>query len=117
MNEILSDLDGWQTLCEWLDAKPRKCAYQDDIRLRFGPNIARLIYKGGNTLGRTAHLRRVEVNLVFYYPGWGLRLRKGWRERLTLLRKRSAGALSDPHGIEIGEAESIVDPHGIEVDG
>jgi hypothetical protein len=74
----------WRAFCEWLDERKYKCAYVSNIPR---PEWRRLVYIGGNPAARRAAELRREARLVFYYRGWGWRLRKNWRERLIELEK------------------------------
>jgi len=74
-------LDQWRKFCEWLDQRRRKCAHWSDVPTQWKP----FVYVGGNLTGERAREERHEVDLIFYYSGWGWRLRKNWRERLSEL--------------------------------
>ncbi|HWT00225.1 MAG TPA: hypothetical protein VN256_08255 [Pyrinomonadaceae bacterium] len=81
-------LKEWRAFCEWLGQRPRKCAHRSDVPSRWKP----LVYVGGNPTGERAREERHEVDLIFYYSGWGWRLRKRWRERLAELEKETNDA-------------------------
>lgn len=77
------ELAVWRDLCEWLDAQKYKAAYRTEMPERYRP----LVYRGGNETGRRAREAREHLRLIFYYEGWGWRLRKGWRARLEELER------------------------------
>lgn len=74
------DLNLWREFCEWLDARPYKCAVQSQIPEKF-----HFTYSGGGVRGVQNHRERIATGLIIYRSGWGWRLRKGWNEILTNL--------------------------------
>jgi hypothetical protein len=79
------ELNEWRALCEWLDTQKYKAAYQSEVPERW----RHLVYRGGNKSGERARETRQEAQLIFYWGGWGWRLRKNWRERLAELESSS----------------------------
>lgn len=72
--------------CEWLNAVPRKCVYLSAIRLtsvihKLPPCPEETFY----WLSNDWKVERKRADVIFYASGWGWRLRKHWRERLTQL--------------------------------
>jgi hypothetical protein len=78
------ELTEWRAFCEWLDARKRKCAYTSDVPEKWKP----LCYVGGNPKGVAARERRTELRLIFYWEGWGWRLRWNWKDRLAELEAK-----------------------------
>lgn len=76
----------WRAFCEWLNARKYKSAYQSDVPAKW----RHLIYVGGNPTGQAARECRIEAGLIFYYTGWGWRLRKGWSDRLEELEREAS---------------------------
>lgn len=77
----VEDLETWKAFCEWLDARPRKCAYYAEVPAEW----KRFVHAGYSREGRAAREARAEAKLIIYGVGWGYRLRKGWRRRLSQL--------------------------------
>jgi hypothetical protein len=80
------EIEDLRRFCEWLNTVPRKAVYPSTLTLtavihKLDPCPEDTLYwltdtwKGG----------RKEVDVIFYASGWGWRLRKHWRERLTQL--------------------------------
>ena len=72
--------------CEWLDSVPRKAVYPSTLTLtavihKLAPCPEDTLY----WLGDAWKLERKYADVIFYASGWGWRLRKQWRERLTQL--------------------------------
>jgi hypothetical protein len=79
------ELEEWRAFCEWLNTRPRKCAYYHEV-----PTIwSHLVCAGAGSEGAKARAARAEAGLIFYGVGWGYRLTRGWRSRLAELEKSS----------------------------
>ena len=82
------ELATWRAFCEWLDQQKYKAAHYSAVPDKW----RHLVYVGGNPTGQRARDVRWEVELIFYMPGWGWRLKKNWRERLAQLEARGSAA-------------------------
>lgn len=60
----------WKELCEFLETRPRKCAYRCYVPTHL---IGLLVSKS---------LKVERECYIFYSTGWGWRLRKNWRTNL-----------------------------------
>ncbi len=85
---LMPDLGAWREVCEFLDARYRKCAYATELP----EHLRWLLWHPGS---KRAQAERESAHLVFYSPGWGWRLRRGWRERLDELAHATTKGTSE----------------------
>lgn len=76
-------LKEWRAFCGWLNEQKYKCAYSSAVPAEW----SHLVYRGGNRKGQQARDARRNAKLIFYWEGWGWRLKKNWRERISELER------------------------------